>query len=213
MATNKITGIRFGEIEAGKMVLSGEWSAECSRLTLGGIKTFEELSYIMSQLRGTNFDFGANVGEGVGEPEKKAEAAPVKLTSVPHESPRAGEPTVAVESAGVAPPGTDLQPKESPLLPPSILTVNIAPEVTVNATIPIQKIQFGPEEVGFFGRATKLAQVIEKLQAMGAKTYDDVLSMVQEVKGAEICPILNRVGNLPERLRSACGAAGIPGAI
>ena len=234
-----IKSIEFADVSvAGKFTVRGDWSV-CAdgRLTLHGVKSYEDLELVLSLLlskeanpakipaptrnlhvvqeekRPAISHFAARDRVVAEQAALIADAAKKAAEKKVKDAEAAGVPY----SAKVVMPATIEGPVVVVMDPPKAdavsVDVSIAPTVNVSVPIHIDRIQFGSDDLTLLGRASKVAHVIEFAQSKGAKTFEEIVGVVQQLKDAAVCPILMRVADLPSRLKSSCAAAGIPGAI
>ena len=248
-----IKSIEFDDVSvAGKFTVHGDWSV-CAdgRLTLHGVKSYEDLELVLSLLLSKAVEGQKPILAALQKEANQAkipaptvnlhvvqaDERPAMSHSAEHSRVVAEQAALIAdavkkaaekkakdaEAAGVPVPARVVMPAtiegpvviamDSPKADAVSVDVSIAPTVNVSVPIHIDRIQFGPDDLTLLGRASKVAHVIEFAQSKGAKTFEEIAGMVQQLKDAAVCPILMRVADLPSRLKSSCAAAGIPGAI
>jgi hypothetical protein len=68
-------------------------------------------------------------------------------------------------------------------------------------------------DLSVFGRLTQLREVVTEIRRRGAANFLEVQAAIATLKDSEACPLLDRVANLDDRLRTCCAALQVPGSV
>lgn len=94
---------------------------------------------------------------------------------------------------------------------------NAAFDAAVAIKAPIETNGASPDQdvadLSIFGRLTQLKDIVAEIRRRGAADFAAVQEQIAALKDAEACPLLDRVANLDDRLRTCCAALQVPGAI